>query len=230
MNIREPAEILKNFLRYKLSEITRSGLSNRQTRTTKTFIASGTATEFALGSSTAVVSINYATVNGVTANMYSDFNIDVENQKITFINPPSTSTNIIVGYDYGDSWIYVSYNKKVFTNTDYPIVVITPLTENKTPQGESEDVTFDTITFQIDVLAFKDKLCTIGIDTLEGPIVAQYMARELVKVLKYQWRSNIINALFTPEIGNNIPIPFDESRGIYRRMIEVKFNAFNAGE
>ena len=57
-----------------------------------------------------------------------------------------------------------------------------------------------------------------------------HIGREIIKKLKDQDSAKLALKLYTPRIINNVPIPFDEEKNIFRRMIEVELNAQDIGE
>lgn len=223
MNIKEPVVVLVNFFNSQLTDP-----KSRLTSSSQAFTASGIQTDFTLSTTASLISINYVRNGATTASAFLDYNIDLRNQKIVYTSAPATSSIITVNYSIGTPWIAPGYNRN--TLNLYPKVVVTQINEVKTPQGVSENDTFDTLTFQIDVLSREDIVISTNNGAIEGAELSEYLARELIKVIKYQWRNNIKEVLFDPLILNNFQVPFDDSKGIYRRLIELKFSAFNAGE
>jgi len=65
---------------------------------------------------------------------------------------------------------------------------------------------------------------------LEGQDAVDMIARKMIKNLKTEWRDELKNTLWNPSLIQSNPLPFDNERGIFRRMIEVKFNGVNLGE
>jgi hypothetical protein len=66
---------------------------------------------------------------------------------------------------------------------------------------------------------------------LEGKKAAQHIARNIVKEIRANWRTDTtISGLFYPNKISNNPIPIDEDLGLFRQTLEYQFNAYNLGE
>ena len=76
-----------------------------------------------------------------------------------------------------------------------------------------------------------EAITSTSVTVLEGKKACQYLAREIVKLLKNSWRTDTtFNGLIYPIKISNQPVPFDEELGIFRQMLEYQCRAFNAGE
>ena len=65
---------------------------------------------------------------------------------------------------------------------------------------------------------------------MEGQAICDYIGRKVVKCLKTDWKTELINELYTPvQMGNN-PLPFDEPLNIFRRQIDFKFTGVDLGD
>lgn len=231
MILKEPAKILRNFLSSKLTELVRTGHSLRTTEDSETFNGDGSTTEFVI-TRTDVLSIGEVTVGGSKQTPYLHYNIDLDNHKIIFVTAPGVGIdNVSIIYKYGDEdWVFESENSNILTEAAYPFININTITESGTLQAVSEDDTFDTLTFQIDVMVFKDMLCTIDGESLEGPNVKEYLARQVLTICLKDWRDEIDYKLFGPVKLSNGPAPFDEGQNNFRNIIEISYQAFNIGE
>jgi len=66
---------------------------------------------------------------------------------------------------------------------------------------------------------------------LEGRKQGRYLAREIVKSIRTNWRTDAtIKGLMYPLKISNNAIVFEEEFGFFRQMLEYQFRAFNAGE
>jgi hypothetical protein len=66
---------------------------------------------------------------------------------------------------------------------------------------------------------------------LEGEKQVKYLARELIKTVRNNWRTDTnFTGLYNPIKISNRPIPFDEDLNIFRRVVEYRVSAINAGE
>lgn len=230
-NLTEPDEILMNFLRSTVTEVTRTGVSNRQTNTVETFNGDTTTKIFTL--TVAPVCINSVSVGGTTQVAYLDYQIDLDNKKITFTSAPGTGTgNISVDTDTGSNWVYTDFPRDDLKKASYPRIGITVINESGEQQGIGATGTYDNISFQLDIVAYKDQACTnAGSDKIQGMDVAQLIARRVRTAIKNNWDSELLNySLFYPVYQNNIPLPFDESNNLFRRIVTVSFDALNIGE
>lgn len=228
-NLVEPEEILYHFLRSRLSEITRTGVANRLSIANETFNGTGSQTAFVL--TNIPDSIGAVTVDAVTMYPYKDFNINLDAKTITFLTAPASGTdNVDITYKTGTSWIYPDTPRDNLTKNSYPRIAVIPITESSQQQSIAEDDTYDTISFQIDVLSYKDQECTIGGASKYDNDVSRYLARQVKKTIKSDWRLYMNTELFQPVFLSNNPIPFEPSKNVFRNMLEVNFNSFNTGE
>jgi hypothetical protein len=232
LNITEPEEMLTEFLRAELTEPTRVGISARHTNTTETQTANGTASQFTV-TNTKLLCINNFTANSVVMKKYQDYDVDLRNNRITFAIPPSAgSSNIIIDYDYntaGTSWIYPDMPRVDLGRTSYPRIGVLLISEGGDPMGLFDNSYWNTIRFQIDVITMKELTLTSDSETIEGAPVTDSIARDVVEVIKNQWRSKLTGQLYYPVFLNNAPMPYDEQHALFRRMIEVQFNAEDIG-
>lgn len=228
MNLTEPDLILVNFLRSRITEVTRQGYNDRYTNKSQNYTA--TADQTAFVTTFPMSCVNSVVVDGVTMVPYLEYALDPDNKTVTLVTGASVGVTVTVDYETGTNWVYPDKPRSDLSRDQYPRIGVTKITESGLPQGNSEDDTYDSVVFQIDVLTFKDLLCTINSETKEGEDVVQYLARQVTTKLKTEWRSYLKNKLFNPLILKNDPSPFEPNKNIFRRIIEVKFNAFNIGE
>lgn len=65
---------------------------------------------------------------------------------------------------------------------------------------------------------------------LEGKKCCQHLARRVKEAIVTYWRTDdTLKGLFYPQFIRNEPTPIDEDLGIYRQVMEIRFNAFNVG-
>ena len=232
MNILEAEDILTEFIRAEVSEVTRVGLNNRQTTDSESFNGDDSTTEFTLTESSAVVAINSVVVDSVTQNKHTSYLIDLDNKKITFASAPGAgSSNVVVSYEKGSTWVYPDKVRDDLSVSSYPRVGIMTITQSEVPQGidAAQPFWMDGV-YQIDVVAYKGQKCTISTETKEGQDVANYIGRQIINKLTTTTSSKLGLKLYTPRILVNIPLPFDEEKNIFRRHIEVALNAQDIGE
>ena len=228
--IQEPVDIVVQFLRSNITELSRDGLSNRHSEESQSFDGDGTTDVFTLTNQP--LCIKSVTVNSVLQTLYLHYDIDVDNKLIRFnagYIPTSGTGNIMVVFDTGDNWIYPDKPRSDLKKSSYPRIGVTHLTENGSDTGMGETGSYDNLNFQIDVVAYKDQVCTVGSDTIADADVAQYLARQVCIKIKRN-RALIQNKLLNPTILNNFPVPFMDDKHIVKRIVEVKYEAINAGE
>ena len=230
-NLTEPDEILQNFLRSTVAEVTRVGLSNRQTTDSESFNGTGAQTVFTI-TKTPLLAINSVTVDAVEMTAYLDYQIDIDNSKITFTTAPGSGTdNVVISLEKGSNWIFTDLPRDDLKKENYPRIGIQALDEDGNLQGLGEHDTWDTVIFQIDIVAYKDQKCTIATEAKQDMDVAQHLARAVRSAIKNNWQGKLLkHKLFEPVYAGNAPIPFDESNNMYRRVLTINFNAQNIGE
>ncbi|KKM21466.1 hypothetical protein LCGC14_1635160 [marine sediment metagenome] len=232
-NITEPNEIYVEFLRAELTEPTRDIYSSRHNNTTQQFNGNNSITAYTVENTT-LLCVNNISVDSVLQAKFKDYNIDLLNSKINFISAPATGTNnILVDYDYntdGRSWIYPDKPRLDLARSSLPRIGVTLITEDGTPQGLFDDAYWNNIRFQVDVITAKTLTISSNSETIVGEHLANILARDVVRITKAQWRTKMTNTLFYPEIFNNSPQPYDEQHQLFRRMIEIGFNAEDTGE
>ena len=221
MYITEPEEILMNFLRANLTEITRStpSISNRQVSDSQTFSGTGSQKIFTLTNSP--LSISGVTIGGTTQKPYYHYNIDLDNKRIKFVNAPAGSAVVIVSYYKTATWIFPDKPREDLKRESYPRIGITVISNSGTWKAGGSTNMRNTVTLQLDILTFKDLLCTIDTETKEGEDVNRYIASKIISELKDEWDQ--LDYLFLKfSIINNSPAPFEPNKNIFRRILEVE--------
>ncbi len=110
--LQEPVKIFENFLRGKLPELTRVGLSNRQTTDSESFNGDDSETDFTL--TIQPIAINTVTVDGSEVFPYWHFNIDLDNKIIKFKTAPGIGVdNVVVSFEKGSNWVFDSRGGEV---------------------------------------------------------------------------------------------------------------------
>ena len=230
--IKKPDLVLAHFLRNRVTELTRTGFSNRQTADSQSFNGTGSQDTFTL--TNAPMCINSVTVDSVLQSPYLHYNIDLRSKQVVFTSgnlPGAGTNNVVLSYDKGSNWVYDDKPRDSLSRTSYPRIAVQQISESSTPRGASEDDTYDGVTFQIDVLAYKDLMCTDASSNIyEGAEVSYYLARDVKKMIKENWRTDLRYFMFDPRFLNFFSVPYDEDKGIYRHIIEVSFDAFDIGE
>jgi len=230
-NITDPSEIVMEFLRAEVAEVTRVGKSNRHTNTSEQFSGNTVLTQFTV-SNTKLLCVNSVVVGGVTLKKYLNYNIDLDNNQINFLSAPATGTNnITIDYDYnvnGTSWIYPDKPRDTLAQDSYPRIWVHQITESGALLGFNETDSWDVAPFQFDVLSPLGLLCTIGSDTKEGQEVVNYLGIQ-VKKMMFSQNSKINYKLSNPTLLENKTIPFDEDYNLFRRVVSFGLEGKNVG-
>ncbi len=231
MYLSEPEEILMNFVRSKLSELTRTtpSLSNRQTTGSKSFSGNGALTIFTLTDTP--VAINSVTVGGTEVYPYQDYNIDLDSKKIKFRTAPGSGTNnVVVSYEKGSNWVYTDKPISALKKSSYPRVGITKITESSKFKECGATTTHDPTVIQFDFVSYKDLLCTISTETRDANDITAYLARTFINLIKTHWQNYLSYKIRIFKIVSNNPAPFEPNPNITRRVVEIMFEFRNMEE
>ena len=226
----EAEDILAEFFRAEVPEVTRVGLSNRQITDSQSFSGDGSTKAFTLTDTP--VAINSVTVGGTIQNKHITYVIDLDNKLITFSSAPGAGTNnVVVSYEKGSTWVFPDKPRDDLSITKYPRMGVIAITQSENPMGvgTGPPLWMDGV-YQIDVVAAKGQKCLINSEVKEGQDVANHIARIAISRLADGTLSKIGLKLYTPRILSNIPVPFNEEQNVFRRLIEVQFNAQNIGK
>ena len=226
-NLSDPEDILAEFLSANVTEYTRydsdgyDKLPNRTIESTETFSGDDSETEFSI-STPNLVAIKEITIGGTKVYKYIDYDIDLDNAKITFDSAPTTgSNNISVTYFEGNNWIYTDKPIDTLSRKSYPRVAIQLINQSERQRGVNDDYYYKNYTFQIDALTYKDQLLEISSEKKANNEAVKVIAGDIVTQIKTKWRSELRTKLFNFNIINNSPVPFSENSNQFRRIIEI---------
>jgi len=231
MNITEPEDIIVNFLRANLSELTRldedgNTIANRQTLRTETFDGDDSETEFVMTNNTTC--FKTVSVGGTELIPYQDYQIDINNKKVTFTTAPATGTdNIEIIYYSGTSWIYPDKPRETLNKNSYPRISVVKLSGAGIFTGLENFNIYENVFFQIDILSHKDLICQIDTEEIASQRQVKYLARKVQNCFQDNWKSELIYKSREFEILNNYPVPFDENNNIFRETVEIRVNFRN---
>ena len=229
-NITEAEDILAEFFRGEVPEVTREGLANRQTTDSQSFSGDGSTKVFTLTNTP--IAINSVTVGSTVQNKHLAYAIDLDNKLITFGTAPTSGTNnVVVSYERGSLWINPDKPRDDLSESKYPRMGVMTITQSENPMGVGVGGPYwmDGV-YQIDVVTYKGQKCIINGETKEGQDVANYIGRQAISALTRGTLTNLGLTLHTPRIITNIPLPFDEEKNQFRRLIEVQLNAQDIGK
>ena len=148
-------------------------------------------------------------------------NASINSDRLTYTNIPNTINNI-----KHDGTAFTTITKAT-VDSDFtaPASLTTGIVEWSYSTGNLNFSAADITSYDTQAIT------STSLIYLEGKKAAQYLARQVIKAIRTNWRTDItLTGLFYPlKIANN-PIPYDEEFGIFRQTIEYQFRAFNAGE
>jgi hypothetical protein len=221
MYFEEPEEIIYNFLRARVGELTRTGLADRTASDSQTFVGDASTTEFTF--TTQPICVISATVNGVTQIPYEHFNIDLDNKKISFVTAPGNLEDVVVSFKTGTNWIFPDSPRENLTKNSYPRIASIQLGKSSSFEelGGTAN-TYDDVLFQIDVLGYKDQICTTINDTVTGVDVSKFLARQIENAFKDYTATDLLFVVYNWQILDNSPVPFAEPLNIHRRVISIR--------
>lgn len=247
--LNEPIEIFTEFLRQAYKEPARTGYSKRHSNASETFDGDNSETDFTV-TNTNLLCINTVTVGGVAQTKYTDYDIDLRNNKIVFATaPPVGVGNVAIDYDYNAStisWIYPKdpERESKLNKSDYPRISISQIDADGIFWGMGSTSTFETYLFQIDVVTKNGLKATDYIriandgsssttsETNANRRLVEVLARGIKNVIKRNLRSEI-GSVFWP-LGRifreETYIGFEEDRGIFRKVLVCSFQAKDLGE
>ncbi len=232
MNLIKPEDILTEFFRAYVPEVERENLTNRQETDSESFDGDTSKKTFIINESSAVLAINSVIVGGITKNKYTEYAIDLDNKLITFVTAPgSGSDNVVISYEKGSNWVFPDKPRDDISKSKYPRMSVLTLVQGEVPLGVGTGSPYWMDgTYQIDVVAYKGQKCIINGEIKEGQDVADFIGRNIINQLTKGTLSRIGLKLYTPRILNDIPLPLDEEKNQFRRMIDVQFNAQDMGK
>jgi hypothetical protein len=218
--IQEPVKVFENFLRSKLTELTRVGLSDRQTTDSQSFNGDNSTTEFTLTNQP--IAINTVTVDSNEVFPYADFNIDLDNKKIKFRTAPGVGVNnVVVSFETGTEWIFAGLSNSAVERTKMPRITIQQIGTGSSFVGTGTTKTYNNYTMQFDVLAYRKMPVTIGSDTKSGPDVTEYLARQLEETIKTNYNSYLSYRIRLFSMVSNNPAPFEPDKNVHRRIVQI---------
>lgn len=225
----KPEQYVYHFLRSQLTDLERDGLPQRLSSLTQTFSGDGSKTSFVVNGT--VDSFVTVKVNTVLMTPYLHYNIDIVNKKVVFITAPASGTdNVEIVYKSGTGWIYPDKPRDDLVESSYPRISVLKINHSSNPQGVSEDDSIDNVSFQIDILSYKDVFITYDSEPFEGQDVVDLLSRQVISSIRREWRDNLGYVLFDPRIINSFNADFEPDKNIFRNIVEVSFSGFNLGE
>jgi len=231
MYFEEPEDIILNFVRSRITELVRrnkdddANLANRQTADSQTFNPSALQTDLVLTNTP--VSIVNITVDGSPAYAYQEYNIDLDNKTIKFNTGFVGTEEVIVNYFKGSDWVFPDKPRDDLKRDSYPRIACIQLTENPDFIELGSTETNEIVSFQFDILAYKDQTCIIDTEKKEGVDVVNYLARKIINAFKDYWVSDVLYVIRDIDFISNEPIPFDEILNIFRRTVDIQFTFRN---
>lgn len=147
----------------------------------------------------------------------------------------STSNSDRMVYDFIPNTITniqhnaVSYGTVTFVSTDADFTTPASLAADTIEVSRTTgNLNFNATDLAADV---GEAITSTYVLELEGKKCVQYMAREVIKATRANWRTDTtFDGLEYPKMISNSTIPIDEEIGFYRQAVEYQCNAINIGE
>lgn len=220
--LQEPIKIFENFLRSRLSELTRVGLSNRQTIDSESFDGTGAQTIFNL--TIKPYAVNSITIDGTEVYPYTDFNIDLDLQKIKFRSAPGIGTdNVVISFEKGATWVYADKAREDLKKPSYPRIGMVTISEPGSFKEMGSTAMNTIVTVQFDILAYRNQQITIGSESKYDNDVSEYLARQLVKSFKDGLNPYLTYRIIDMDLIGINPVPFEPNKNIFRHMVQMSF-------
>ena len=145
----------------------------------------------------------------------------INSNRLTFTTSPYTVTNI----KHNTTSFGTVTSKK--TNSDFTSPA--SLTGNIIEWSKS---TGDLNMSSADVSSYNTQsLTSTSVIKLSNLFLCSYLAREIYKLIKNNWRTDTsLNGLFNPLLINSSPFPFDEDLSVFRHVMEYNFKIINPHE
>lgn len=233
---KEPADILAYFLRSEITEPTRPVSIGQRITTAAAYTptGNGVTTTYTVPS-TPLSCVDAVTVATVAQTEWVDYTVDIEAHQVIFTTAPANGAAISITYKYvasgASNWVYGDEPRNDLEKESYPRIGVTTLDEPEIQkQGMGETDTYDGVLIQIDVLTYRNMVCTYGGVALEGHDLAAAIARSIRNELRRTFEARLAAKLFKPVILSKRSAPFEEDHNTYRHIIELRLEAFNIGE
>lgn len=226
MYFEEPEEIVYHFLRTRVAEVTRVGLSNRTSTDSESFVGDDSTVEFTISAN--ISAVTSVTVDGTTQTPYLHYNIDIENNKIKFATAPGNTLAVIVNYIAGTNWIFPDMPRNDLSKASLPKIGSWQISEITAPEELGDQAnSYDTCVFQIDVVTHKEQTCTINSESVMDVNVAKYLARKIKNAFKDYAKTDLIYVIYDFSFLDNANQPFQEEYNIFRRTLQIQINFRN---
>lgn len=233
----EPADIIAFFLRSEITEPTRPVALGQRITTPVPYtpIGDGITATYTVPS-IPLSCVDSVTVASVAQTEWVNYTVDTEANQVIFSvgSIPANLAAISITFKYvsgAANWIYADEPRNDLTKESYPRIGVTALDEPEIQkQGMGETDTYDAVLLQIDVLTYKNMMCTYGGVALEGHDLAMAIARSIRNRLRRALETRLAAKIFKPVILSKRSAPFEEDQATYRHIIELRLEAFNIGE
>jgi len=134
--------------------------------------------------------------------------------------------NNLTDYNTGrtGNWIY-SYYPELSEITEYPIIAVEPIGAPANIIGLGIDDVWETVQIEITIATKRG----VFVSNMENQKLVDTIGVDVKKILRTKWKTDLPN-FHNFKIINNTPLPFDEVKMLYQRVITVQFDIINAGE
>ncbi len=222
-----PKDIICDFLRAKIVD----PRARAEALNTETF--DGGLTSYQLTPTVGKMAcITAVAVNSVTKNKWTDYYIDLQNQKVVFYTATPAGAGIVsITYKQGTTnWIFPDKAKETLSTTSFPRISLMKVSGSGKRIGQYNAPVEKVNRFQIDVWVKEDYTATIGTIVYSEEKLAEYLAYQC----QFAFENNEVELFsqmynYTLLSGPN-DLGFEKSYQCFHEQLDVELKSINEGE
>jgi len=222
-----PKNIIVDFLRTHLTD----PRARAEATNTETF--DGGTTSYQLTPTVGKVAcITAVAVNSVTQNKWTDYYIDIQNQKVIFYSATVAGTlNVSITYKQGTTnWIFQDKAKESLSTTSFPRISIMKVSGSGKRIGQYNAAVEKVNRFQIDIWVKEDYAATIGSIVYAEETLAEYIAYQIQKAFE-DYEKELFYQLYNYTLmsGPN-DLGFDKTYECFHEALDIELKSINEGQ
>lgn len=221
-----PKDIIVDFLRTKLTD----PRARAESTNTETFDGGGTTFQLTptVGKMACVTAVS---VSSVLQNKWTDYYIDLQNQKVIFYSATGAGTlNVSITYKQGTTnWIFPDKAKETLNVTSFPRISIMKVSGSGQRIGQYNAPVEKVNRFQVDIWVKEDYTATIGTIIYAEEKLAEYFAYQVQTAFEDNEKelfSQLYN--YTLLSGPN-DLGFERSYQCFHEQLDVELKSINEG-